>query len=209
MNLLGIFTSLAFIATAGIFLPVASAGRKYPIGRGCEGRSSGDTYNCHCKTGTNDMDDDTVVFNQCSLGKNRGAEHGETEVTSDLVTNMGLAVYSGKSTDICGGSDRRCKCTCFNMDDVNGPGGFRTSSSKKKNKPGKDTKCLGLCGANCEAGNDGKRYASILIHDVCQSWIRSSEAWSPIPNNDCWDEGSHAIGAAALSLFANGSCPAK
>ena len=67
------------------------------------------------------------------------------------------------------------------------------------------TDCLGLCGPNCKQGRDGKRYASILIHDVCQSFIRSREA---MPNrNYCSDEGWSASFAAILSILWNGPCP--
>jgi hypothetical protein len=186
----------------------AYPGKAYPVGKGCENLASGDTYNCHCKTGQDDMDDDTIVFNQCKLGKERGATHGEAVV--DLQGNMGLAVYSGKSTSICGGSERRCKCTCFNEDAVSGSTStpFQTSTSTKKKigvtYPGYETYCLGLCGENCNAGFDGPRYASILIHDVCQSYIRSDK---PMPNtNDCSDEGYHAAGAAALTTGLGYNC---
>ena len=190
--------------------PTAVYGGAYPIGRGCVDRDSGETWNCHCKTGTNDMYDDTIVFNQCSLGKDRGASHGEMPV--ELNGRMGMAVYSGKSTSICGGSDTRCKCTCFDeaaVDGVSEPRFQTDKSSKKKNGvtyPGYFTDCLGLCGANCKAGMDGPRYASILIHDICQSYIRSTAS---MPNmNDCSDEGWHATGAAALTVAAGYSCPA-
>ena len=150
------------------------------------------------------------MFNQCGLGKDRGALHGEMAV--ELKGRMGMAVFSGKSTSICGGSGKRCKCTCFDEAAVDGVADqrFRTDkSTKKKNGvtyPGYYTDCLGLCGANCNAGVDGPRYASILIHDVCQSYIRSTAS---MPNtNDCSDEGWHAAGAAALTIAAGYSCPA-
>eukprot|EP00548_Thalassiothrix_antarctica_P000261 CAMPEP_0194146992 /NCGR_PEP_ID=MMETSP0152-20130528/22454_1 /TAXON_ID=1049557 /ORGANISM="Thalassiothrix antarctica, Strain L6-D1" /LENGTH=205 /DNA_ID=CAMNT_0038847655 /DNA_START=15 /DNA_END=632 /DNA_ORIENTATION=+ len=204
MYYLNIIALLA-LTTASIFLPGVSAGA-YAVATGCQGKASGDTFNCHCKTGNVHMTDDTVVFNQCDKGKKNGAFHGEKEVNSNLVTNMGMAVYSGKSTDSCGGSEKRCKCTCFDMEAVEGSVDFRTSTSKKKGKPGKVTDCLGLCGPNCEQGDGGGiRYASILIHDICQSYIRSSQA---MPNfNDCSDEGWHSTGAAILSSVRNGFCP--
>jgi len=181
-----------------------SAGGKYDVATGCQGRSSGDTWNCHCKTGMDHMTDDTVVFNQCSKGKEKGAYHGEEVVDRALVTNMGMAVYSGKSPYICGGNKKKCKCTCFDMDAVEGTVDFQTSASTG-NGAGLVTKCLGLCGPNCEQGDDGIRYASILIHDICQSYIRSTQS---MPNfNDCSDEGYHAFGAAILSSFNNGFCP--
>lgn len=197
---------LALIAADSAF-PGASAAPAFSVATGCQGRDSGETFNCHCKTGNDHMTDGTVVFNQCGKGKDNGALHGEVEVDSDLLGGaMGMAVYSGKSTDICGGSEKRCKCTCFDIAAVEGSVGFRTSTSKKKGKEGKITDCLGLCGPNCEQGNgNGKRYASILIHDICQSYIRST---APMPNfNDCSDEGWHATGAAILSTFTNGFCP--
>ena len=108
-------------------------GGAYPIGRDCVDRDSGETWNCHCKTGTNDMYD-TIVFNQCSLGKDRGASHGEMPV--ELNGRMGMAVYSGKSTSICGGSHTRCKCTCFDetaVDGVSEPR-FQTDKSTKNRR---------------------------------------------------------------------------
>ena len=111
-------------------------GGAYPIGRDCVDRDSGETWNCHCKTGTNYMYDDTIVFNQCSLGKDRGASHGEMPVELNGRMGMGMAVYSGKSTSICGGSDTRCKCTCFDeaaVDGVSEPR-FQTDKSTKNRR---------------------------------------------------------------------------
>ena len=43
-----------------------------------------------------------------------------------------------------------------------------------------------------------------VIHDVCQSYIRSDK---PMPNtNDCSDEGYHAAGAAALTTGLGYNC---
>ena len=182
----------------------------YPVGRGCNGRQSGDTWNCDCKTGGDDVyDNSTLVFNQCRYAKGRGALYGKDNV--GLNGRMGMAVYSGKSRGICGGYNRRCKCTCFDEDAVSGVSEprFRTNESFQERsdlrQPGYYTDCLGLCGANCLAGVDGPRFASILIHDICQSFIRSTE---PMPNaNDCSDEGYRAAEAALLTVIAGYSCP--
>uniref|UniRef100_A0A7S2GV14 Uncharacterized protein n=1 Tax=Helicotheca tamesis TaxID=374047 RepID=A0A7S2GV14_9STRA len=198
------------LATVAASDPSVDTGA-YPVATGCQGRDPGDTWKCHCKTGKKHMIDNTTVFNQCRLGKRNGAMHGQAEVKLNDDA-MGMAVYSGDSTDICGGRMKHCKCTCFDKEALDGVASprFRTSISTKIKQdvidPGYKTDCLGLCGANCKGGINGKRYASILIHDVCQSYIRSRAA---MPNfNDCSDEGRHAWAAAILSLLFNGSCPA-
>ena len=113
----------------------------------------------------------------------------------------------------------KCHCTCFTQDAVDGAVGFQTSTSISSKERGYITDCLGLCGPHCEQGKGkgkgsrdkvnsskgGIRYASILIHDICQSFIRSND---PMPNsNACSDEGWSALTAAVLSTFTNGYCP--
>lgn len=175
----------------------------YPIVDGCNERTSGETFNCSCATGTDNMLDETVVFNECFFGKRNGAISGKSMINLND-QGMGMAVYSGFSTDICGEVRKECQCTCFDQASVDGAVQFKTSSSAEGGE-GLVTDCLGLCGANCEAGIDGKRYASILVHDICQSFIRSIQ---PMPNrNDCSDEAVRGASAFLLSLIKNGSCP--
>lgn len=188
---------------------------------GCHGFVSGHTFPCPCSTGmihvnTEETKSRTFVFNQCPLGIKNGAFHGtdSVKIESKGIGEMGMAVYS-VNLSICGGDRRECYCTCFDKDAVDGAVGFQTSISMEDMNNDKDeapggfvTDCLGLCGPNCEQGlGFGKRYASILIHDVCQSFIRSNQ---PMPNtNVCSDEGWRALPAAFLSLFTNGFCPSS
>jgi len=196
--------------------------KSIPVLYSCQGYKSGHTFPCHCDTGMTNINKEgestgpkTIVFNQCYLGRRNGAYHGSNPV--HIKSNdgeMGLAVYSIKH-GICGGEDRECFCTCFNQKAVEGDAGFRTSisihdlhSNENDLSGGLVTDCLGLCGPHClQGGGDitKVRYASILIHDVCQSFIRSMD---PMPNmNACSDEGWSALPAAFLSLFTNGLCP--
>lgn len=177
-------------------------GREASPVQGCIGKSPGYTFNCNCYTTR--TKDGTPVHSQCAdartvSGKDR----------PKLYKGVGLAVYSPHHKLICGavtGSARnRCKCSCFTKADIDGPLAYKTSSSTRSG-PGKGTACLGLCGAHCKAGRGNRRYASILIHDICQSYIHSSAPY-PFPNN-CVDEGSHAISAAALERVKD-ECPAS
>ena len=193
----------------------------------CHGHDSGFTFPCSCSTGMTNMygndfdltsDRDgierigkTLVFNQCPKSRRNGALYGTHRVTirSKEHGDMGMAVYSAH-LNICGGKEDQCFCTCFDQDAVEGAAGFRTSISKESH--GQDdeklqgyvTDCLGLCGPNCQQGKGGTRFASILIHDVCQSFIRNDD---PMPNqNICSDEGWRAFSAAIMSIFTNGFC---
>mmetsp|Transcript_33744 Transcript_33744/g.39316 ORF Transcript_33744/g.39316 Transcript_33744/m.39316 type:complete len:234 (+) Transcript_33744:431-1132(+) len=178
---------------------------KLTILHSCKGYNSGHTFPCPCYIGMKQMNDDTVVFNQCQLGIRNGAHHGRTQVKIHP-NSMGMAVYSNQ-LNLCGGKEGSCHCTCFDQDSVKGEVGFRTSISiDGDDVPGFMTDCLGLCGPNCTQG-DGKgvRFASILVHDICQSFIRSTDA---MPNrNACSDEGWSALSAAISSVIRNGPCP--
>lgn len=194
--------------------------------KGCQGHESGYTFPCPCSTGminVNKNEDNeeegvtnrTIVFNQCKLGRENGAYYGtdRVRIRSKDYGEMGMAVYSA-DLDLCGGEHNKCFCTCFDQGAVEGAVGFRTSTSINNNGQYSDsskgyvTDCLGLCGPHCEQGgssNDGNRYASILIHDVCQSFIRNDD---PMPNDNlCSDEGWSAFSAAILSTVTNGFCP--
>ena len=198
---------------------------------GCQGHESGYTFPCPCSTGMIHMNNNknneedtllkrkvrTIVFNQCILGRKNGAYYGidRVQIRSKDHGEMGMAVYSAH-LNLCGGKDRECFCTCFDQDAVEGAVGFRTSISIRNHDNNSEalegyvTDCLGLCGPHCEQGgnsNDGNRYASILIHDICQSFIRS---YDPMPNkNLCSDEGWSAFPAALLSVVTNGFCPSS
>lgn len=187
----------------------------------CRQNDSGYTFPCHCSTGMVHVREETglprfLVFNQCLQGKRNGSLNGidRVEINTKERGEMGLAVYSAQR-DICGGKENECFCTCFDQAAVEGSIAFKTSISivdshdiYQENKGGHISDCLGLCGPHCEQGgndNSGYRYASILIHDICQSFIRSDK---PMPNtNVCSDEGWRALPAALLSLFTNGYCP--
>ena len=162
----------------------------YP--EGCQGYESGDTFPCPCSTGMIHMRNDrtngrkTKVFNQCRYGIQNGAYHGidHVDIRSGEGVDMGMAVYSTR-LNLCGGNEQECYCTCFNRGAVNGASGFKTSISAEDHdadygdrqrhgdiggRKGYVTDCLGLCGPHCEQGDgNGVRYASILIHDICQS----------------------------------------
>jgi hypothetical protein len=188
----------------------------------CRRYESGYTFPCDCSTGMVHVREEDglprlLVFNQCNFGRKNGALNGidRVEINTKERGEMGLAVYSAQR-DICGGKEKKCFCTCFDQDAVEGSVAFKTSISivdshnvlKESSTGGYITDCLGLCGPHCEQGgndNSGYRYASILIHDICQSFIRSDE---PMPNtNVCSDEGWRALPAALLSLLTNGYCP--
>lgn len=190
--------------------------------KGCQGYESGHTFPCPCSTGMihvnneDDVKNRTIVFNQCILGRENGAHYGidRVQIRSKDYGEMGMAVYSA-DLNLCGGEQNECFCTCFDQAAVEGAVGFQTSTSIENNghdsdssRKGYVTDCLGLCGPHCEQGgssNDGNRYASILIHDICQSFIRNDD---PMPNeNLCSDEGWSALPAALLSTVTNGACP--
>jgi hypothetical protein len=70
---------------------------------------------------------------------------------------------------------------------------------------GYETRCVGLCGADCGIDDRGivvdewnKRYASLVIHDVCQAYINSRESMTSKDGrkNNCGDEGAKSGGAA-------------
>ena len=179
---------------------------------GCIGKKSGDTFECHCGTGKKHILDGTLVYNECQEGIRNGSLHGTDHVKlTPSISQMGMAVYSPFSRRLCGqGDSNQCHCTCFQQAAVDGAANFRTSISshedgREDTGPGYITDCLGLCGPHCKQGSDGKRYASILIHDICQSFIKNSD---DMPNkNFCSDEGWNSFAAAVLSVLLNGSCP--
>ena len=179
---------------------------------GCQGKDPGDTFECYCGTGSNHMKDGTSVYNECREGIMNGAFHGIDKVTLKSTYPVGMAVYSPHSRQLCGERDtKQCVCTCFSQEAVDGAADFRTSivssfeDGGEKQIRGYITDCLGLCGPNCKQGKNGKRYASILVHDVCQSFIKSTDA---MPNkNYCSDEGWNALMAAVFSIIWNGPCP--
>ena len=178
--------------------------KRPPMGTGCQNVPSGHSFECNCETGQSDMMDDTVVFNQCSFGKSKGAKNGRDRVVLKPGA-MGMAVYSPRRGLVCGGLERECTCTCFDQAAVDGDVAFRTFESTSSDAQGAETLCLGLCGRDCLKGKNGERYASILVHDVCQSYIGSSK---PFPAfNDCDDEATHAASALAASLLTSGGCP--
>lgn len=172
---------------------------------GCQGKNSGDSFSCSCSTGMiHVMDNDkTLVFNQCYDGIINGALNGVQGIDLENDT-MGLAVYSPFSRNLCDPQDN-CICTCFDKESVQGnQASFHTKSPQFED--GLISDCLGLCGPQCALGvNVTTRFANILIHDVCQSFIRSIE---PMPNrNNCSDEGWAALSGAILTVMRHGSCP--
>eukprot|EP00551_Chaetoceros_affinis_P006077 CAMPEP_0203669074 /NCGR_PEP_ID=MMETSP0090-20130426/5540_1 /ASSEMBLY_ACC=CAM_ASM_001088 /TAXON_ID=426623 /ORGANISM="Chaetoceros affinis, Strain CCMP159" /LENGTH=240 /DNA_ID=CAMNT_0050533665 /DNA_START=615 /DNA_END=1337 /DNA_ORIENTATION=+ len=164
------------------------------------------------------------------MGMAMGMAVYSTTTNSDLCgREVGVGVGGGLQVQV--QEQGQCHCTCFTQDAVDGAVGFRTSTSISSKEKGYVTDCLGLCGPHCEQGKDKDkdssrdkvnngtttststsskgdiriRYASILIHDICQSFIRSND---PMPNsNACSDEGWSALTAAVLSIFTNGYCP--
>ncbi|MFW7379296.1 MAG: hypothetical protein ACOH5I_10845 [Oligoflexus sp.] len=93
---------------------------------------------------------------------------------------------------------------------------------------GYPTGCVGLCGAHCGIDDRGifidewnKRYASLVIHDVCQAYINSTDSMADKEGrkNNCGDEGSKSGGAARDAMggvgtifatgFFNGHCGPK
>lgn len=174
---------------------------------GCQEKESGESFFCSCSTGMMNVmdknDDKTLlVFNQCYKGIRNGAFHGIQEVALENDTK-GLAVYSPFSRNLCDPQDK-CVCTCFDKESVQGKVSFHTKSQQFGN--GLISDCLGLCGPHCALGvNVTTRYANILIHDVCQSFIRSVD---PMPNrNNCSDEGWAALPGAILTVMKHGRCP--
>jgi hypothetical protein len=178
--------------------------KRPPLGRGCQNMPSGYSFECNCETGQSDMRDNTIVFNQCRFGKAKGAKHGLAPVKLKPGA-MGMAVYSPRRGIVCGGLKRECTCTCFNQAAVDGGVVFRTLKSTSSTAQGSETRCLGLCGRDCLKGKNGDRYASILIHDVCQSYVRSSKSFPSF--NNCDDEGTHATSAWVASMQTPGGCP--
>ena len=203
-------------------------------------KEHGDTFPCNCWTSkaiggevlnirrVNRYDDTTVVDGEkyvavFSPGE-RNNENCMCAVVTDLVEDWHATVQDSclktekrSKRQRLKGLRKRYKTVYYDVCVERGPKNI-----------GYPTRCVGLCGAHCGIDDRGifidqwnKRYASLVIHDVCQAYINSTASMASKEGrkNNCGDEGSKSGGAArdamggvgtilATGLF-NGHCGPK
>ncbi|WP_132322805.1 hypothetical protein [Pseudobacteriovorax antillogorgiicola] len=199
----------------------------------------GDVFDCDCWTKSalggkvlnirkvNRYDDSTVEEGEKYVAVfspgDKNNDNCKCAVVTDLIEpwhaldNNQCLRYERRSKKTKHAIKRRRKTIYYNVCVERGPKQVGYASS-----------CIGLCGAHCGIDDRGqeiseynKRYASLVIHDVCQAYINSTASMASKEGrrNNCGDEGSKSGGAArdamggvgtiaATGLF-NGHCGPK
>ncbi len=174
----------------------------------------GDTFSCSCWTKSalggdvlnlrrvNRYDASTVEDGKKYVAVFSPGKKQNQNCMCSVVTNL-IDPWQATVSDACLKTERRSKrvkkrlkwkTVYYDVCVERGPKDFGYASS-----------CVGLCGAHCGIDDRGefiskwnKRYASLVVHDVCQAYIGSTAAMSDKEGrqNNCGDEGRKSGGAA-------------